>query len=308
MSHKKTPGLYAQAHAKMESMYCPGRSKLADKQAAMRDWYAHPESRGGLTLMQATNAALRDHIYSSKTYSDYAQHQHYFLEWAHDTYHCKTLDDCRSHVDEWLTKRVDEGKSAWTVKLEASAIGKLYGEPTYNFAPTPQRVRSDIVRSRDTAVRDYGFSEKNNADIINFERGTGLRRGELAAVRGTDLRQMEGGGYALWIKGKGGRTRLAPIVGSHSSEIVARCQAAGDNKIWQSVPSHMDVHNLRSEYACIIYSGLARPLDQVPMEDRYYCRGDLSGTVYDRQAMQAASEALGHSRVSVIASNYLRNL
>lgn len=38
----------------------------------------------------------------------------------------------------------------------------------------------------------------------------------------------------------------------------------------------------------------------------FFCRGDLSGTIYDRQALFAASAALGHNRESVVAEHYLR--
>ncbi len=39
----------------------------------------------------------------------------------------------------------------------------------------------------------------------------------------------------------------------------------------------------------------------------FYCRGDLKGTIYDRQALFAASAALGHNRESVVAEHYLRS-
>ena len=40
---------------------------------------------------------------------------------------------------------------------------------------------------------------------------------------------------------------------------------------------------------------------------RYYCRNDLKGVVYDKQAMRIASRALGHNRICVIAGHYLYN-
>lgn len=40
----------------------------------------------------------------------------------------------------------------------------------------------------------------------------------------------------------------------------------------------------------------------------YYCRKDLKGTVYDRQALFAASRALGHNRESIVAEHYLSSL
>lgn len=42
--------------------------------------------------------------------------------------------------------------------------------------------------------------------------------------------------------------------------------------------------------------------------DAYVCRGDLQGIVYDRKAMEIASKALGHNRISVIAGHYLKSI
>jgi hypothetical protein len=66
----------------------------------------------------------------------------------------------------------------------------------------------------------------------------------------------------------------------------------------------MDVHHYRSEYASTLYRKLAR--QEIPKAERYCCRGDLKGTWYDKAAMKEVSEALGHSRISVIAEHYLR--
>ena len=38
----------------------------------------------------------------------------------------------------------------------------------------------------------------------------------------------------------------------------------------------------------------------------YHCKRDLAGTVYDRMALFAASNALGHNRESVVAEHYIR--
>lgn len=38
----------------------------------------------------------------------------------------------------------------------------------------------------------------------------------------------------------------------------------------------------------------------------YHCKRDLAGTVYDRRALFAASNALGHNRESVVAEHYIR--
>lgn len=43
----------------------------------------------------------------------------------------------------------------------------------------------------------------------------------------------------------------------------------------------------------------------VQRSEVYFCRAELKGKTFDKIAMSIASEALGHSRISVIASNYL---
>lgn len=89
--------------------------------------------------------------------------------------------------------RADQGLSAWTVQLEAKALGKLYGirpDDDKYFKP-PKRERAEIKRSRGDAVRDRHFSTTNNDELIKFCKGTGLRRGELSELRGGELRTKE---------------------------------------------------------------------------------------------------------------------
>jgi hypothetical protein len=43
-------------------------------------------------------------------------------------------------------------------------------------------------------------------------------------------------------------------------------------------------------------------------EEKYICRKDKAGIVYDRRAMKIVSKQLGHNRISVIASDYLHNV
>lgn len=285
----------------LDSLKSFGRSKYQDKvQAAAEYDRTKPE---GVNKQAYINAALRPHIYSYRTYGDYVKHINYFLAWCEKCYRCKTLKQCREHVDEWLQERISAGLSAYTLKLEAAALGKLYQEPTTNFVPTPDRKRAAITRSRGYAQRDYGFSLEKNREIIDFCRGTGLRRSELTNLTGDQLILCDGNSF-IAVKGKGGRYREAPIIGPHQDKIIDRMQKAGHNKVWTSVPSHMDVHEYRAEYATAIYEAYAR--DDIPKQDRYYCKSDRRGVVLDRQAMRIASQALGHSRVSVVAGHYIR--
>ena len=128
--------------------------------------------------------------------------------------------------------------------------------------------------------------------------------------------------HFVHVKGKGGKLRDVPVVGD--VELVRRlCEAAGDDKVFPSIPSAADVHSFRADYCRRVYDMYARPIEQLRgvrewygkrnpktgekiMESAIYrMRCDRAGEEYDRAAMQHASRALGHEQVSVIASNYL---
>lgn len=301
MSHKNKECLRVQAQKRMSSITCLGRSKHEDKLQASREYDRLDNPT--MSKQEYINERLRNKIYSINTYSTYEKHNNYFLAYCEQVHGCKTLTQCRAYVDEWLQSRIDAGLSPYTIKMESAGLGKLFQEPTSNFIETPARERNCITRSREHVSRDYGFSLDKNAEIINFCRGTGLRRNELENLTKEQLIELGNGDYALAIYGKGGRYREAPIIGPHKDEIVRKIQSS-DNKVWDKVPSHMDVHGYRSDYATAIYMAYAR--DNIPKSDRYCCRGDRKGEVLDKPAMLEASRALGHNRIEVVAGHYIR--
>lgn len=235
--------LHQQAYDKLVSMQAFGESKRAAA-AAGKD---------------------KEKIFSFNTYQTYWKHTKYFLQYMKENHsECTTLKSARKYVNEWLQVRADQGLSAWTVQVEAKALGKLYGispgDEGY-FTP-PKRRREDITRSRGDRVRDKHFSEANNDELIKFCKGTGLRRSELAALRGGDLmaraqidqelaqlekvpaeqltpqevRRVEvlrdtklfREEYFVYVRnGKGGRERLSPIIGKNAGQIVERIQSTG---------------------------------------------------------------------------------
>ena len=244
----------------------------------------------------------QDHIYSWNTYRTYLKHGCYFVKWAKAKHGCKTLEQARPYVDEYLQSR--SHFSAYTQKLDASALAKVYGCSTKEFVATEVRHRADISRSRGEKVRDRNFSESKNKEFVDFCRSTGLRRSEISELRGNQLVQRDDKFY-IEVTGKGGRTRLAPVIGDVKN-VVNRMTFAGSEKVWSKVPNGADIHSYRSQYATKMYNSLARDRDQIPKGDRYCCRGDLKGVWYDKQAMREVSNALGHDRISIIAGHYIR--
>jgi len=214
----------------------------------------------------------------------------------------KTLADAKQYVNAYLQHHMDQGYSPYTQKTIASALAKLYGCSTKDFISTQTRHRANITRSRKSKAK---FSEVNNKEFVDFCRATGLRRHEIKNLRPENLGYDESAGkYMLvGIKGKGGRLRDCPILSKEAAEKIKSTPA--NERVWSKIPSRADIHSYRANYCKSLYELHARPVADITISDRYYCRSDLKGVIYDKRAMAIVSRALGHNRIGVIAGNYL---
>lgn len=291
MSKNKRPSLIKQIDQSLRSRLAIGRPKRPDK----------------------ADGSYRKYIYSWQTYKSYMRQLGLFAHWCKLQHNARYLKECKQYIPEYLQTRSE--LSVWTQKLDLAALQKLYqeyppedGQKPFGVTLQP-RLRQDIKRSRHQATRDKDFSTTNNADLITFCRSTGLRRSELQELKGTDI-TADGLHLHVTRNTKGGRWRMAPITGTPAEvELVQRmCQEAGNGHVWPSVPGSADIHSYRADYCQRVYLQHARPIDRIPADDRYYCRGDRRGIILDRAAMLIASRALGHNRIDVIASHYLYNL
>lgn len=246
---------------------------------------------------------FQNYIYSYNTFHDYCDNAVDFGKWAHTEHHCKTVAEARKYVDEYLIMKEKQNYSAWSVKAYAAAIAKLYGCSTTEFVKTKPRRRADIKRSRGPKVRDKHFNPENHKDLVNFCLSTGLRRHEAVKVRGSDLRR-EGDHYVIKTQGKGGKVRTATI-SKDVQHIVELMKAAGDNKLFSSIPEGADCHGYRRDYATQLYLEHVRPVEKIPKKDQYICRDDLKGLILDKRAMMIVSRTLGHGRIDVIAGHYI---
>lgn len=249
---------------------------------------------------------VKNSIYSYKTFSTYVEHGANFAKWAKETHGVRTIDEAKKYVSEYLENQVSRGLSAYTVKLEAAALAKLYGVSSRDFGvETPARHRADITRSRGEAVRDKHFSEEHHKDLVEFCRSTGLRRKELERLTGNKLIERDGRLYVYVENGKGGKEREAPVI--HNPDLVRElCERAGSDRVFPKVTGNADIHGYRREYASELYGMYARDPRELPREERYMCRKDQAGVWYDREALRVVSEALGHNRVDVVAEHYIR--
>lgn len=312
MGHKNRAGgsLRQQAYDELQKKNGFGRSKYEDKKAGISSRY----------------------IYSFNSMKTYLKHSFYFVEWCKNQEYIKkelnhkprTLSECFPYVEPFLRDGEQRGLSAYTIKMQKSALSKLYGADLTHIK-TKATSRADITRSRGKAKRDEHFSEEKNSDFVNCCRCVGFRRSEMERAKASDLMQV-GDIYFMQITGKGGRPRAAMLVGT-PDEIERAVdyinKMTGQNKI----PNGADVHSYRADYATRIYNRYARPIEEIRGQSInyteltgktakggetvyksaiYYCRRDKAGQALDRRAMIMASQSLGHNRESVVGEHYLK--
>ena len=273
------------------------------------------------------NHQMQNGIYSHSTAKAYHRDCQKFAEYvkehgANGRY--THLNETKELAKEYLAREIESGKSAYTIKGERSALAKLFGvEGKELAAKVPERSRENITRSREHYViseitgkkilnqsaRAGHFSEKTHPDLVAFCNGTGLRRAELNHVRGDQFGIDEKGNYIIRIvdnQAKGGKERIVHVL-DNSEKVRELCERAGHNCVFDKIPQSMDVHYYRGRYATNRYNSLARPINEIPPNERYYCRGDRKGEVYDRVAMWIVTHDLGHNRLNVLSEHYLRD-
>ncbi len=307
MARKKNKSMKWQVEEVLLAKLCIGQSKHEAKKKKREELKKKNEN---LPEGQRKNKrVVLEGIYSWNTYNDYKNKAIRFAEWAKKNYGCKTLESAKAYIQTYLENQADLGQSAWTIKSKSSAICKLYGVSAEElYLHTSKRKREDIKRSRFDCEHDKHVSEKKHRDIERFCKGTGVRRLELAAVYPKDIKYEKGILYVHVNQGKGGKTRDIPVHEDYYRDIDKYIGLPSNEPIFKNIPQNLDIHSYRTEFACSWYKKLARPLDTLTRKQKYYCKGDMKGVVYDRRAMMKVSKMLGHERINVIASNYLWRL
>lgn len=246
-------------------------------------------------------------IHSDSTYRTYKKQCYRFADYARET-GCKTLDEARDVVDEYLIMCMERGDSPASVKTYAAALAKLYGCSITDFVKIPSRKRENIKRSRYEVAYDKHISEKTEKALAKFTECIGCRSSSLKKMTGNDLVDDGKGRYGVRLHEKGGKDRIAIIYHPDPAimeEVISAFKKAGSAHVIPHVHAAYDNHFYRGVYAKNLYEHIARPIEMIPPSERYHYRGDMKGVILDKRAMRYVSKMMGHNRIDVIASNYL---
>jgi integrase len=246
-------------------------------------------------------------IHSHTTRKVYQQHILAFINWARTTHGITRLARLEERADELVTEylaaHVAARRSAYTLQAERAALRLFFGNWSLAVAvDIPRRTRTTITRSRGPATHDRHFQPAHWQAHIRFAQACGLRRAELRDLRVRDVYTADDGTLFVHVKnGKGGKAREVPVLPGHEQDVLAVVQGRGPNeKVFDHIPRHMDVHSYRRD------SAQRRYLQQAPDQALPSVEGRLRRDDYDPAATQQVSWALGHNRLDVVLRHYLR--
>ncbi len=255
----------------------------------------------------------KEYIFSTMTLKVYQRQVYYFFRWLDEQgIILKNFQQSLEYVQPYLDWMKAKGMSPYSIKLAGCAILKLFPGKYLGQYSSPARARDEVKRGRRHDLEYFLRLQKNHPLVYMIGLATGLRKKkELFKVKGTSLVEIDGK-YYVHTKGKNGLVRDAPIIGDEETvdKVVSMFRQAGEERlfgetgVFGKLPNY-DQHVLRSIYAVRIYCAHERPLENLPEEDRYCCSRDYAGVILDKKAMKAASLALGHHRIDVVAYSYL---
>ena len=283
-------------------------------------------------------------LHSDRTIDGYADIAKRYAQWmATEHPDCRKLIVAhKRHYDrEYIQAKIDKGFKAATIKTYTAALAFLHSCTMNEVHANRPMVRTqDATRSRSYSEAKYNnqlryrrnHGEDRVADIMQICRMTGLREDEAEQVRpsnfhldqdrfichlsgNNDSKNIGAGEQTVWTKG--GRERTIEILPKYTGqlrEILSRYET--DERICSKIPDRIDVHGIRSIYACELYQAYARSVEEIPVKERTTENGkdrpsryrDAQGMVWDRRALLRVSASLGHSRSSVVVASYLWRL
>lgn len=275
-------------------------------------------------------------IHSIRTMNEYIKIGKRYMRWAcinHPDVH--RVKYAVKYVTEYLSILINEGKSSYSIRTVACALAKLYRCHSTDFGVAlPDRHSADIKKCRNYSETDYMKDRSKYNDIVELCRSTGVRRIELEHLHREDF-ILKDGLYHINIDGKknhpkGGRPRKIEIAAANQPFIQRfLSNITKDGILYQKAPPSLNVHALRALYAKDLYISKARPIEDIAKDERiqlkkpkkdykhpghYYFsapaiyRRRSDGHKFDRRALLAVSESLGHSRTNVVALHYLYQL
>ena len=146
----------------------------------------------------------------------YIKNYRKYIYFCREQFKCKSKDDCAAHIADYAAHLQKQGYTASTIHTYLAPVAIYHG---INLAELdkPKCKTAAYTRGRSlsgkTPRSDNNFLNKQYAHTVAFQRRVGIRRAELARLKGSDLVRDESGHLCVRVRrGKGGKMQLQRIL------------------------------------------------------------------------------------------------
>ena len=193
-----------------------------------------------------------------KTENQYKKHALKYAEWAKSIYGCKTLDDCRAHIQDYADFLVASGKTASTTHTYLASICRVFDIPLSDIKK-PIRIVAENTRSRGRKAVDErkDAGREVSPRLYDFASIVGIRRNEYRHLGPDDLAWDDFGNPCILVrKGKGGKRQMQRILPEEGETVKAVFDHPADEQHLFSkaeLTNKIDLHHLRALRAQRMY-------------------------------------------------------
>lgn len=180
----------------------------------------------------------------------------------------QVLASPREYLQAYTNHLAESGLSKASIHTYIAAPCKGLHIPMQHISK-PQRSADDITRSRGDR-NPQGQREALNPRferLVRFQEITGLRRAELEALRGEDLRMRDGKMYVVARQGKGGKEQWQRIL-PKDAEVVQRTFSGikKDDRVFTpgEMKNKIDLHQMHAMHAKECYDYYATRIKEDP--------------------------------------------
>ena len=194
----------------------------------------------------------------AKTERQYKKHALKFVEYCKSTYRCKTLEDCKSHIQDYTNYLTASGKTPSTTHTYLAGICRVLDVPLEDINK-PIRIVAENTRSRGSKAVDIRKDAGREASprLYDFAVIVGIRRNEYLHLAPDDLVTDDFGNWCIRVKkGKGGKRQLQRILPEELEAVKAVFDNPADaNHLFSKdeMNNKIDLHHLRALRAQQMY-------------------------------------------------------
>ena len=207
-----------------------------------------------------------------KTRKQYLINTKRFIKFCRERYDCKSLEECRQHIQSYIDTLVEESYSPSTIHTYAAAICSAFNVPLEEMKK-PKRKVSEYTRGRNENVlfvkdKKSDLYDESWSSLVSFQRRVGIRRNELKNLCGRNLKYDESGYLCVEVlRGKGNKYQLQRILPQDEGFVKAYFDGkAPDEKIFlpELFNNDLNLHYLRAEHAKEYYNYLLKRIRTEP--------------------------------------------